>query len=189
MLARVRCEFGCKISVATSMDGGFVVGMRAMPGNPYDGHTLDDGPGTGRNAHRPAPRPCRRRPRLPRPRCPRHPGADLGHAPRPDQGAEGAVATAKRDRPEIGHMKTDGRLARCPLKGTSGDAIFAVLCGCWHNIRKILATGLLGPVHRMDRRRREAVNRGRWRAAQPGSGRIGVVHGRRPTPTHGRRLR
>ncbi|TGN67478.1 IS5/IS1182 family transposase, partial [Paracoccus liaowanqingii] len=41
--------------------------------------------------------------------------------------------------PEIGHMKTDGRLSRCPLKGTFGDAIFAVLCGCGHNIRKILA--------------------------------------------------
>jgi IS5 family transposase len=41
--------------------------------------------------------------------------------------------------PEIGHMKTDGRLARCGLKGTIGDAIFAVLCGCGHNLRKILA--------------------------------------------------
>jgi len=41
--------------------------------------------------------------------------------------------------PEIGHMKSDGRLARCTLKGTMGDAIFAVLCGCGHNIRKILA--------------------------------------------------
>ena len=41
--------------------------------------------------------------------------------------------------PEIGHMKTDGRLARCGLKGTMGDAVFAVLCGCGHNIRKILA--------------------------------------------------
>lgn len=41
--------------------------------------------------------------------------------------------------PEIGHMKTDGRLARCPLKGRIGDAIFAVLCACGHNIRKILA--------------------------------------------------
>jgi len=40
---------------------------------------------------------------------------------------------------EIGHMKTDGRLTRCPLKGTVGDAIFAVLCACGHNIRKILA--------------------------------------------------
>ena len=41
--------------------------------------------------------------------------------------------------PEIGHMKTDGRLSRCLLKGTFGDAIFAVLCACGHNIRKILA--------------------------------------------------
>ncbi|MBR2655258.1 MAG: hypothetical protein IKD58_02010, partial [Loktanella sp.] len=40
--------------------------------------------------------------------------------------------------PEIGHMKSDGRLARCPLKRLRGDAIFAVLCGCGHNIRKIL---------------------------------------------------
>ena len=41
--------------------------------------------------------------------------------------------------PEIGHMKSDGRLARCALKGRIGDALFAVLCGCGHNIRKILA--------------------------------------------------
>jgi IS5 family transposase len=41
--------------------------------------------------------------------------------------------------PEIGHMKSDGRLARSTLKGTIGDAISAVLCGCGHNIRKILA--------------------------------------------------
>ena len=41
--------------------------------------------------------------------------------------------------PEIGHMKTDGRLARCGLKGPLGDALFAVLCGCGHNLRKILA--------------------------------------------------
>lgn len=35
-------------------------------------------------------------------------------------------------------MKTDGRLTRCLLKGTTGDALFAVLCGCGHNIRMIL---------------------------------------------------
>jgi IS5 family transposase len=40
---------------------------------------------------------------------------------------------------EIGHMKTDGRLSRCPLKGTIGDAVFAVMNACGHNIRKILA--------------------------------------------------
>jgi IS5 family transposase len=36
-------------------------------------------------------------------------------------------------------MKTDGRLSRCFLKGSLGDALFAVLCGCGHNIRKTLA--------------------------------------------------
>lgn len=36
-------------------------------------------------------------------------------------------------------MKSDGRLARCPLKGRIGDAIFAVLRACGHDIRKILA--------------------------------------------------
>jgi transposase, IS5 family len=38
--ARVRYEFGTKVSVATTLTEGFVVGMRALPGNPYDGHTL-----------------------------------------------------------------------------------------------------------------------------------------------------
>ena len=36
-------------------------------------------------------------------------------------------------------MKSDGRLSRCFLKGTLGDALFTVLCGCGHNIRKTLA--------------------------------------------------
>jgi hypothetical protein len=30
-------------------------------------------------------------------------------------------------------------LSRCPLEGTMGDALFAVLCAGGHNIRKILA--------------------------------------------------
>lgn len=40
---------------------------------------------------------------------------------------------------ENGHMKTDGHLSRCHLKGTIGDAIFAIPNACSHNIRKILA--------------------------------------------------
>jgi IS5 family transposase len=36
-------------------------------------------------------------------------------------------------------MKTDVRLSRCPLKGIIGVAVFATLCACGHNIRKILA--------------------------------------------------
>ncbi len=38
--ARVRYEFGCKVSIATTLDEGFVTGMRSFPGNPYEGHTL-----------------------------------------------------------------------------------------------------------------------------------------------------
>ena len=38
--ARVRYEFGTKLSVAATLDEGLIVGMRALPGNPYDGHTL-----------------------------------------------------------------------------------------------------------------------------------------------------
>ena len=38
--ARVRYEFGCKVSILTTLDEGFIVGMRSLLGNPYDGHTL-----------------------------------------------------------------------------------------------------------------------------------------------------
>lgn len=33
----------------------------------------------------------------------------------------------------IGHMRNDGRLTRSTLKGTEGDALFAVPCGCGHS--------------------------------------------------------
>jgi IS5 family transposase len=59
------------------------------------------------------------------------------------RGLTPGLAAALRRRsaiePEIGHMKTDGRLARCELRGVAGDALFAVLCGRGHNIRKLLA--------------------------------------------------
>lgn len=137
--ARVRYEFGCKVSVAATIDGGFVVGMRAMPGNPYDGHTLAE-------ALEQVETLTDQRPELA--------VVDRGyrgHGVTKTQvmisgqrrGLTPSLRTLLRRRsaiePEIGHMKTDGRLARCTLKGTSGDAIFAVLCGCGHNIRKILA--------------------------------------------------
>ena len=137
--ARVRYEFGCKVSVATTIDGGFVVGMRAMPGNPYDGHTLAE-------ALEQVETLTDMRPALV--------VVDRGYRGHDVRGPRVLISGMRRGltkglkahlrrrsaiEPEIGHMKTDGRLARCPLKGTRGDAIFAVLCGCGHNIRKILA--------------------------------------------------
>lgn len=38
--ARTPYEFGVKVSIATTLREGLVVGMRSMPGNPYEGHTL-----------------------------------------------------------------------------------------------------------------------------------------------------
>jgi IS5 family transposase len=137
--ARIRYEFGTKVSVATTHREGFVVGMRSMPGNPYDGHTLPEALEqveilTGTRTKRAF--------------------VDRGYRGHGVETADvyisgqrrGITAALRRDlrrrsaiEPMIGHMKTDGRLARCPLKGTLGDALHAVLCGCGHNIRMILA--------------------------------------------------
>lgn len=38
--AHKRYEFGTNVSLATTIDEGFVVGMRALQSNPHDGHTL-----------------------------------------------------------------------------------------------------------------------------------------------------
>jgi IS5 family transposase len=137
--ARVRYEFGTKVSVATTLAGGFVVGMRSLPGNPYDGHTLPDALQqvetlTG----------CQ----------PALAVVDRGYRGHGVENTTVLISGTRRGltprlkrllrrrsaiEPEIGHMKSDGRLTRCALKGTNGDALFAVLCGCGHNIRKLLA--------------------------------------------------
>ena len=113
--------------------------MRTMPGNPYDGHTLAEALEQVEilTDLRPDPAVVDRGYR--------------GHGVERTQvlisgqrrGLTPTLKTLLRRRcaiePETSHMKTDGRLSRCPLKGIAGDAIFAVLCGCGHNIRKILA--------------------------------------------------
>ncbi|RWR25505.1 IS5 family transposase [Sinirhodobacter populi] len=137
--ARVRYEFGTKVSLATTLDGGFVVGARSFPGNPYDGHTLA---------------PALEQVGILTDTQPDLAVVDRGYRGHgvettrvlisgQRRGITAALAKLLKRRsaiePEIGHMKSDGRLARCPLKGRIGDAIFAVLCACGHNIRKIIA--------------------------------------------------
>ena len=41
--------------------------------------------------------------------------------------------------PIIGHLKAEGHLGRCYLKGRTGDAANVVLSAVGHNIRRILA--------------------------------------------------
>ncbi|MDB2407979.1 transposase, partial [Jannaschia sp.] len=140
--ARKRYEFGCKVSVATTHREGFVVGARSLPGNPYDGHTLHE-------ALEQVEILTDRRPaRVFVDRGYRGHGIEPGtgtavYVSGQRRGMTRALRRALRRRsaiePTIGHMKTDGRLSRSPLKGTLGDALHAVLCGAGHNIRLILA--------------------------------------------------
>ena len=136
--AHKRYEFGTKVSVATTNKGGFVVGMRALQGNPYDGHTLQE---------------ALEQVGILTDQTPEFAFVDRGYRGHGVENVKVFISGAKRGvtrtiagllrrrsaiEPMIGHMKNDGRLTRCPLKGTEGDALFAVLCGCGHNIRMIL---------------------------------------------------
>lgn len=137
--ARVRYEFGTKVSLATTIDEGFVVGARSFPGNPYDGHTLAQ---------------ALEQVAILTDQVPDLAVVDRGYRGHGVETTRVLISGTRRGltpvlarllrrrsaiEPEIGHMKSDGRLARCPLKGCIGDAVFAVLCACGHNIRKILA--------------------------------------------------
>ena len=137
--ARVRYEFGCKVSIAATLDEGFIVGMRSFPGNPYDGHTLT---------------PALEQVEILTDQRPDLVVVDRGYRGHGVDKTRVLISGTRRGltpkliadlrrrsaiEAEIGHMKTDGRLSRSPLKGTIGDTLFAVLCGCGHNIRKILA--------------------------------------------------
>jgi IS5 family transposase len=35
-------EFGVKVGIATTLKGNMIVGAHTFPGNPYDGHTLQE---------------------------------------------------------------------------------------------------------------------------------------------------
>lgn len=135
----MRYEFGTKVSLATTLDGGFVVGARSFPGNPYDGHTL--APALEQVEILTDTRPSL----VVVDRGYRGHGVETTRVLISGQrrGITPALAKLVKRRsaiePEIGHMKSESRLARCPLKGRVVDAIFAVLCAGGHNIRKILA--------------------------------------------------
>lgn len=50
-----------------------------------------------------------------------------------------SYAAAPRSESIIGHLKTDGHLGRCYLKGCAGDAAYLILSTVGHNFRRILA--------------------------------------------------
>src|SRR5215213_6869330 len=138
-------EFGVKVSVATPLNrckgGQFVAHVTALPGNPYDGHTLaavvpaiestigaaldrivTDAGYTGHNA----------------PKDQRFKVYVAGQK----RGLTAAVKRAFRRRsavePTIGHLKNEHRMGRNHLAGRAGDAINAVLAAVGYNFRLLL---------------------------------------------------
>ncbi len=139
-------EFGVKVSVATTLfrskGGQFIAHVKALPGNPYDGHTLA----------------------AVIPEMEKQIGATIkrvvadrgyrGHnAPETHKfrvfisGQKRRVAKAiKRElkrrsavEPVIGHLKAEHRMGRNHLAHATGDAINAVLAAVGYNFRRLLA--------------------------------------------------
>ena len=137
-------EFGVKVSIVTTNarapGGQFVLHAKALPGNPYDGHTLRDVIDqtqklTGREIERAYVDKGYR-------------GHDTENPRRvfisgQKRGVFGVIKRELRRRsaiePVIGHLKAEGHLGRCYLKGRTGDAANAILSAVGYNFRRILA--------------------------------------------------
>ena len=136
-------EFGVKVGIATTLKGNLIVGARAFPGNPYDGHTL--------NAQLEQATILMQDNRV----KPSDVFVDLGY--RGVDADNPTVAIKHRGKfrslsasdqrmlqrrqaiePIIGHLKQDHRMDRCHLKGEAGDRLHAVLCAAGYNIRWLL---------------------------------------------------
>ena len=137
--AHKRYEFGVKASIATTNKSNFVVGGIALPGNPYDGHTLVNALKQVRQLTN---------------RCIDEVFVDRGYRGHGEEGSSVYISGQKRGiktlrlkrslkrrqaiEPVIGHLKSDGLLDRNYLKGSEGDHMNVMLSCAGHNLRLIL---------------------------------------------------
>jgi IS5 family transposase len=139
--AHKRYEFGCKVALAVSSKGGWVLAARALEGNPYDGHTLQST--MDRIVATSGIEP-------------EHVYCDMSYRGHDYEG-ECEIHVGRRRRgsipktlwrwmkrraaiePSIGHLKEERRMERCRLKGAEGDKINAVLSAAGMNFSKLLA--------------------------------------------------
>jgi IS5 family transposase len=118
-----RYEFGVKVGIAVTHKQGLIVGARAYPGNPYDGHIL--------------------REQLEQVSVlledvgvkPKQAVVDLGF--RGVDGDNPSVEILHRGK-TIGHLEAEHRMERCWLSGATGDALHAVLCAVDYNLRWLM---------------------------------------------------
>jgi IS5 family transposase len=156
-------EFGVKVSIATTLKrskgGQFALHAKALPGNPYDGHTLaevipDMEKTIGNGIER-----------LLADAGYRGHNAPLSHRFKVYTSGQKRRMTASIKRemkrraavePVIGHIKNEHRMGRNYLAGTKGDAINAILAAAGYNfslllswlrmILRLLVTMLLGAI-------------------------------------------
>jgi transposase, IS5 family len=140
--AHKRYEFGCKVSVALTNQSNWIVGVQALHGNPYDGHTLA---GAIEQVERITTRKVTEAFVDKGYRGHDYTGEARVHITgiRGKTPAGQALRKRKKRRsavePKIGHLKSDHRMGRNFLKGTLGDQINALLAGIGANLRKLLA--------------------------------------------------
>ena len=141
--ARVPYEFGCKVSVATTVTqpkgGQFVLHARALHGNPFDGHTLAAAVADVETISGVEVRLIH---------------VDKGYRGHdyPDRfrvwisgQVRRVTATIRKEmrrraaiEPVIGHLKAEHRMDRNYLKGFAGDRANAVLAAAGYNFRLLL---------------------------------------------------
>ena len=142
--AHKRYEFGCKVSLAVTNKQGLVVSSEALPGNPYDGHTLNQTlelaekitgveidsatVDRGYKGHSVESDPLRNHTKI----------FISGQRRGLTKSLKKQLKRRSAIEPMIGHMKQEGKLGLCRLKGIVGNQLNALLTGVGHNLRLIL---------------------------------------------------
>lgn len=156
-------EFGVKVSIATTLKrskgGQFALHAKALPGNPYDGHTLAEvipdmektiGTGIERlladAGYRGHNAPLSHRFKI----------YTSGQKRRMTPSIKREMKRRAAVEPVIGHIKNEHRMGRNYLAGTRGDAINAILAAAGYNfsllinwlrmILRLLVIMLLGAI-------------------------------------------
>jgi len=136
-----RYEFGCKVPVVSTSRGNWIVGMDAVHGNPYDGHTLKRSltQATRLTSWQPLKAYCDRGYRGVSKSIP---DTEIHLPKRKKKGQTRSVLKWLKRRsaiePIIGHTKSENRLDRNHLHGKAGDRMNAMLAGCGFNMRKLI---------------------------------------------------
>jgi len=139
--ANKRYEFGCKVSLSITHKKGrsIITSAQALAGNPYDGHTLSCAINLSEDIS--GVKVIRA-------------FVDRGYKGHGVTDCEVIISGQKRGvtaaikkqmkrrqaiEPHIGHLKNEGKLRLCRLKGFVGDQINALLCAASYNLKQILS--------------------------------------------------